>query len=39
MNQMLRGPDFIAFVRSNGGEPAGGSSEEFGRFLSSEIAK
>jgi tripartite-type tricarboxylate transporter receptor subunit TctC len=39
MNQMLREPEFIAFVRSNGGEPAGGGSEDFGRFLGSEIAK
>lgn len=39
MNQMLKQDDFIAFVRKSGGEPAGGSSEEFGRFLASEIAK
>jgi tripartite-type tricarboxylate transporter receptor subunit TctC len=39
VNQVLREDDVIAFVHRSGGEPAGGSSEAFGRFLSSEIAK
>ena len=39
LNQILREPDFIEFVRKSGGEPAGGSSEAFGKFLVAEIAK
>jgi tripartite-type tricarboxylate transporter receptor subunit TctC len=39
VNQILRDDDFVAFVRKSGGEPAGGSSEAFGNFLASEIAK
>ena len=39
MNQILREPDFVDFIRKSGGEPAGGSSEAFGRFLASEIAR
>lgn len=39
MDQMLRDEEFVEFIRKSGGEPAGGSSEAFGRFLSSEIAR
>lgn len=39
MNQILREDEFVEFIRKSGGEPAGGSSEAFGRFLGSEIAR
>jgi len=39
MNQILRETEFVDFVRKSGGEPAPGSSEAFGRFLNSEIAR
>ena len=39
VNQILHMPDFVEFLRKNGGEPAGGSRDEFGRFVISEIAR
>jgi tripartite-type tricarboxylate transporter receptor subunit TctC len=39
VNQVLREPGFADFIRQSGGEPAGGSSEQFGAFLAAEIAK
>lgn len=39
MNQILREDEFIDFIRKSGGEPAGGSPEAFGRFLTNEIAR
>jgi len=39
MDQILRDEEFVEFIRKSGGEPAGGSSEAFGRFLASEIAR
>ena len=39
LNQILRDPEFVEFVHKSGGEPAGGSSDAFGKFLSAEIAK
>jgi tripartite-type tricarboxylate transporter receptor subunit TctC len=39
LNQILREPDFVDFIHKSGGEPAGGTSEAFGKFLGAEIAK
>lgn len=39
LNEVLREQEFADYVRASGGEPAGGTSEAFGRFLVAEIAK
>jgi tripartite-type tricarboxylate transporter receptor subunit TctC len=39
VNQILQMPDYIAFLRNGGSEPAGGSSADFARFVQAEIAK
>jgi tripartite-type tricarboxylate transporter receptor subunit TctC len=37
-NRILREPAFIEFLRSTGGEPAGGTSEDFRKSIVAEIA-
>ncbi len=37
LNDVLKNDDVLAFLRSVGGEPAGGSPEEFGKFIKREV--
>jgi len=39
VNQILQTPDYQAFLRNAGSEPAGGSADGFNKFLAAEIAK
>lgn len=39
VNQILQTPEFQAFLRASGSEPAGGSADDFNRFIAAEIAK
>ena len=39
VNQLLRTPEFAKLLLATDGEPAGGSSEEFRKFVVSEIAR
>ncbi|MVW73020.1 tripartite tricarboxylate transporter substrate binding protein [Bordetella sp. 15P40C-2] len=37
LNEVLKNPDVLAFIESVGGEPAGGSPEDFGTFIKQEV--
>lgn len=39
VNLIIKSPDIETAIRRQGGEPAGGTPEAFGKFLRSEIAK
>jgi tripartite-type tricarboxylate transporter receptor subunit TctC len=39
VNRALKDPQFVAQMRAQGGEPAGGSSEQFRVFLRDDIAR
>jgi len=38
-NRIVKDPTFVEFLRSTGGEPAGGSSEDFRKLLAADVAK
>jgi tripartite-type tricarboxylate transporter receptor subunit TctC len=38
-NAVIREADFVEFLRGVGGEPAGGSAEDFKRFIAADIAR
>ena len=38
-NEVIRNPEFIAYLRSTSSEPAGGSSEDFRKLVAAETAR
>ena len=38
-NRIIKEPEFIEFLRATGGEPGGGSADEFRRFIAADIAR